>query len=378
LRLTAALMWFYECRGHLSEGRTRFEEALRRHAGLNGALEHPRAIQLLLARILCGAGAMAWQQGDSQAARRRLEQSYQLAEMLGATRIMAETADFLGLVAQYSGDQVSAGAWYRRTIALARESGHHWILADALTLLGDSLPAQQSAEAERLYLESLALLRANRDPWAALPLVSLSRLALQRGAYTEAQALLGEAVELRRVEGSGLLLAIALSASGEAARFVRDLDLAERLFTESLALSRKGGFKASTAWALCGLGSIAVARCDARAAEVMLKEALLMAADLGQSQRTAACLLGLAGVAQADGDFEASAEWLGAAHAMYGRDGGSLEPADKLESARYLAVAKTSLSRARFRAAWSRGQENQDSLVAQALGGTSGPHRLPY
>jgi predicted ATPase/transcriptional regulator with XRE-family HTH domain len=356
LRFTAAMFWFYEWRGHANEGRPRFEGALARHLERYGASPQPESIRAPLARTLCGAGSFAWLQGDPDAARQRLEQGLSLAQALGDAHVMALATEFLGLVAQYVCDQVTAQQWYRRTIALARESGERWFLADALTLLGDSLPAEQAADAEQYYLESLALYREGHDPWAAMPLTSLGRLALREGDYGKAEELIEEAVALRREDGSPLLIAIALASLGDVARCKADFDQARALFRESLGLSRTCGLRHTIAWSLCGLGSVA-ARCgNTEEALALFAEALPIAEELGQRTRVAACLVGLAGAAQLGGLHERAARLLGAAHALCDRLRAPLEPADQIDYQRYLDAVRGSLGQQRSHAEWSRGQ----------------------
>jgi len=238
-----AMFWFYDHRGHLSEGRARLEGALSRHQGQHWGQGQSRPIRALLARALCCAGGLAWVQGELAVARLRFEQSLALAQELEERHTIAYACDWLGLTAQSEGDHAKARVWFETAATLFRKGGNRWSLADALTLLGDSTPPDEKATAEALYRESLALYRELHDPWAALPLTSLGRLALRQGDYSKARALLNEAVALHREDRSRILIGIALASSGEAARCEDDLNQARELFEEARELGGAVGGK---------------------------------------------------------------------------------------------------------------------------------------
>ena len=368
LRLTAATFWFYEWGGHANEGRRRFEAAIEHHLERHDGDGQPTSTQVMLARTLCGAGAFAWLQGDSDAARQRLEQGLSLAEALGDARTIALATDFLGLVAEYVGDKTTSQRWYRRTIAVARESGNRWFLADALTLLGDSLPETQAAEAEQYYRESLALYREGQDPYAAMPLTSLGRVALREGEYDKAARLVEEALALRRQDGSPLLIAIALASLGDVERCKGDFNRAGDLFRESLVLSRRSGLRHTIAWSLCGLGSIAASLGNRDEALSLFVEALPLAQEIGQHSRVTACLVGLAGTALLAGLHERAAQLLGAANSLCKKLGAPLEVADQVDYGLATASARAALGEGAWARAFALGKTlSSDEAIAGLL-----------
>ena len=346
LRLATALLWFWLRRGHWREGRVALEAAADRAMPSSTAPEAgagPCRGERLRASALASAGTLAWQQGDLAAAGPLLERAVKLAGALDERRTLAHASKYLGLIAFYQGDHAAARPLLERSVALLRKYGDRWLLADALFVLGDALPAADEARAAALYEESLALYRALDDPLAAQPLTSLGHLALRRGDTATARSLLTDALRLRRLEPDRMQLALSLAALGEVARREDQPDEARELFEEALRLSRERGQTPSVAWALCSLGQIASRQGKNREGSLLLGESLRLASDIDQKARIAACLVGLGGIAGADGRFEQAARFLGAADAVCDGTGSPLEPADQVDHDRILTLVRSTL-----------------------------------
>jgi predicted ATPase/DNA-binding XRE family transcriptional regulator len=89
VRLAAGLLWFWDLRGYLTEGRTWLKRALTRESRVSGPT---RAMALL------GAGWLACEQGDPSQAVSWLEESLALFREQGDQRGSAWALDFLGAV----------------------------------------------------------------------------------------------------------------------------------------------------------------------------------------------------------------------------------------------------------------------------------------
>jgi non-specific serine/threonine protein kinase len=173
LRLAAALWWWWLHTNQWQEGR----------GWLEATLERCEQESSSRADALCGAGALAWFQGEHAAAEARLEAAVRVARRTGPANVLARSLDFLGQVRADRGQVEAALTCDTEAVAVARESGDRWELAIALIGLGNvMLFAGRRDEAQRAYEESAALCRAIPDPWAlGMALRNLGALARHAG-----------------------------------------------------------------------------------------------------------------------------------------------------------------------------------------------------
>src|SRR5206468_2248739 len=139
LRIAGAIWRFWHIRGYLSEGREQLEGMLALSAPATGpsgqALPSPSRSQSRMsfrAKALNGAGGLAWQQGDYEAARALHQESLAIKRELGDKGGIAASVNNLGLVADSQGDFASARALYEESLALRRELGDKWGISYAL------------------------------------------------------------------------------------------------------------------------------------------------------------------------------------------------------------------------------------------------------
>jgi predicted ATPase/DNA-binding CsgD family transcriptional regulator len=193
LRLVAALAWFWGERGYVAEGRRWLGRALAAPGRTGGRL-----------RALQGAGWLAHIQRDSAAARAPLEESLELARVLGDRSAEAWSLHLLGRVAYFDGDAVTARSLGEACLALARELGDRWLIAWALHLLG--LAAHISADypaARSLYEQSQAI-RRELGYWEGIGIcqVLLAMVAYREGDHEAAMAASHESLRIMREVGS--------------------------------------------------------------------------------------------------------------------------------------------------------------------------------
>lgn len=137
LRMVAALTWFWETRGHVSEGRSWLIRSIGRDSEPTG----PRM------KALVGAGWFAHIQQDSPAAYECLHEGYALANALGDRWWEAWVLHLLGSVAYFDGDADAADRNGEESLKIARELDDPWIIAWDEHLFGladfirDDLPA---------------------------------------------------------------------------------------------------------------------------------------------------------------------------------------------------------------------------------------------
>jgi tetratricopeptide (TPR) repeat protein len=169
----------------------------------------------LQAKAFYWAGAMAWRQGDYEAA--------------------------IGLLTQ--------------SLALARELGDPRGIARALLALGHARLVQEDYEqAKGLYEESLATFQALHDKRGeAISLSSLGILELEHGRYSRAESLLEESLALRRDLADPQGIASALDDLGRVALRQGDGEHAQDLLRESLRVYQDLGDTLGIADSLDGL-----------------------------------------------------------------------------------------------------------------------------
>src|SRR5215217_2135352 len=174
LRLVGALWVFWFTQGYSSEGRRWLDRGI--------SLGGPKAAR---AKALNGAGWIALFQGDSETAKRLLEESVILSRRLKDEEVLASSLNYLGYVALLGGrEDIPVAALLEEVLALKpRIKSRHTIAntlvfaaLDALLLRGDW------DETVALHEEALALFRELDDRWGmgyCLTNLGLIRAALR-------------------------------------------------------------------------------------------------------------------------------------------------------------------------------------------------------
>jgi tetratricopeptide (TPR) repeat protein len=364
LRLGAALGRFWAMRGYLREGRERLADVL---ALVTAAGVPPSAAQV---RALCGAGFLAWRQGDAVAARPLLQASVELGRRVGDAGAVGQALFYLGLVPQFQGDYPAARALFEESRAACTAAGDRHGLALALFGLGNLARQEGDDTAAQTLLErSLALFREVGDRRSlALPLGYLGRVALRQGDRERARAQLEEALAIFQEVGETWLIASLLDSLAEVARYEGDDARAESLLTRCLDLWRELGSTGTQAQgALHQLGHVALARRDAQRARALFGESLTLARQQGNKRHVAEALAGLAGVAAAADQPAAAARYFGAAEALRRAVGAALSPADQIDHQRAIAGARDSIGGCAFQAAWDAGAQSPlEAVVDEA------------
>ncbi len=244
LRLAGALWWFWLHRGHVGEGR-RWLEGLLEQAG-------PSVRTAALAKALCGAGWLAYAQGDLATARPRLEQSVAVYWETDDKRGLAYALGFLPVVLAYQGDFAPADSAAEESVRLFREVGDQWGLAIALTDRGVVAEARADYDlANGFFEESATILRKLGDRWAlSLPLRHLGIVASRQGDYVRAEELYKDSLVQCREVGEKWLISLCLEelagvagAQGAYARAAR-LWGAEETLRERLGASVRALYRA--------------------------------------------------------------------------------------------------------------------------------------
>lgn len=194
LQLAASLWRYWELRGNYTEGRTAFENILER-AGT--------ARPDLRARVMSGAGTMAWHQGDNRGSATHHEASLKLYRQLRDERGTAFALNNLGVQMHNLGNVDRARSLLEESLKRSRRLGDRECLVMAL--------------------------------------INLALLLAETGAQLHATLMFEESVSLSRELQNNLFLLVGLENLGEIAQLQGDWKRAEPLHRESLLLSRDLG-----------------------------------------------------------------------------------------------------------------------------------------
>ena len=183
----------------------------------------------------------------------------------------------------------------------------------------------------------------------------LAALALARGDYARAAALLEENLALSREAGNQTALCWALAGLAELARLQGDLVRAQALCAEVLALSRETGDRYASCRLLCIQGTIAQAQGEHERAVLLYRESLQLSVTIDASAIAGQCLLGLAQEAQTSEDFSQATRLFAAAsqHLTMNRQ---LAPIERAAYERDLADLRAHLDATTFSTAWAEGE----------------------
>jgi tetratricopeptide (TPR) repeat protein len=151
LRLAGAIWRLWDRHGHLTEGSRWLGAVLEK----TSQTASPARVKALL-----GAGQMAWQLGDLEAARAFVEESLRVGRETGDQLLIARACNGLGAVAMMQGDLAAARSLFEECLVVSREAGDKRMTAVALSNLGNVADEQgDSAAARPLCEEALALAR---------------------------------------------------------------------------------------------------------------------------------------------------------------------------------------------------------------------------
>ncbi|HET9910276.1 MAG TPA: tetratricopeptide repeat protein, partial [Anaerolineales bacterium] len=322
LRLAGALGYFWEMRGHFSEGRERLADILSMPAAQGRTAARTR----LLAR----AAELAYRQSDYAATVEFAEESLAICRELGDRQGSASALIKLGNAATEAGDYAVASEF----------------LEEALTIWQE----------------------LDDDHGTARALISLGWTALRSGEYRLAQVRLEEALTLSRALGDARSMGFELSGLGEIALRQHDYERAIRLLEESLELRRQLGNKWGVGVSLGTLGWVALCKGDWERAVACLGESLEVRQEIGDKGGCAWCLERLSEVALAQGKPEKAARLLSAAATLRISIGSVIDPADQMEYQNRRAALQTQLGEKQFAALWNEGRSlTLEQAIAYAL-----------
>jgi predicted ATPase/DNA-binding NarL/FixJ family response regulator len=286
LRLAGGLAWFWWMRGPYGEGRRWL------NAALAAGEEAPAAAR---AKALHGAGMMAFAQGDFGETVALQERSLALYREIGDTWGVADLLGSVGVARRrVNPADERAVTLVEQGLALFRRLGDPWHTAWHLMVLAVPPRHDPSKEpAGTLLDEALTLFRQVGDAWGTgVVLQNLARIATMRGNVARAESLLGEAATLLQTIGDKRGLSGIQWRQGILAQDRGELERASRCFAESLTLARDTGDKPAIAVALLAMGKLLRQKGDTERAARLLGA---VSAVLSGGERTSLLLPGSIG-----------------------------------------------------------------------------------
>jgi predicted ATPase/transcriptional regulator with XRE-family HTH domain len=350
LRVEGALWWFWNLRGHLSEGRRFLRQ---------GLMESAHIVAPVRAKALRTAGGLAYVQGDFSQAERLCREGLGLYRELGDARNSADTLWMLGQIAWARGDYTEARLLTEEARTLLQEVGDEQILIYVLILLGRiALFQGEYASAQALLEAGLALAMEVRDTFhIANATGHLARTYFfSRGDATTARSLYEECLALCRVVGAAWVTAYNQSELSDVVLHQGDTVLARALVEESLVSFSQAGDQRGVARALFFSANITAFEGDDTKASAQYEESLNLLIKIGDKQYAAFCLEQLGKVRARERMLVWAARLWGAAEKLRESMGSPMPPVERLAYEEAVAQVRTHLGEQGFAAAWSEGR----------------------
>jgi predicted ATPase/DNA-binding XRE family transcriptional regulator len=320
LQLTGALSHFWYVREHHSESRMWLQNALEKGTDASPAR----------AKVLVGAGRLAWFQGEFARVNTLVEESLTLYQDLGDDAGAAFALLVLGRTAVSQGNLVRGETLVEESLASFREQGNTWGIARAIIVLGDKMLFGGDVDrATSRFQKALDMARALEDAeGVALSLLYLGRAAHMRGDDARSNTLLKESLMVFEDSVDSRGVAEVLLEQGRVAHAQGDDTHALALCRESLARSRK----------------------------------------LDNKTQIAFCLT-LAGEIQAAADPAGAARLFGAAEMLLQSLDAALDPSGSLEYDKNFADTRARLGEEVFKKAWQEGRTRSlEQAVTEVMG----------
>ncbi len=387
IRVASALGQFWETRGHVRLGRSKFEplwqktresklpakigaSALTALGGLavtasdfaTGREYHEQSLALYRelndlrgqAQALSDLGRAAFEQGDYAAARPFTSEGLDLWRELGDEYGAAGSLNTLGLVACEQGDYTTAVACYHESLDLRRAIGDRRGVATQLNNLGVVYRRQGDyAGAKSAFSEAVEMQRelGNRRSVSG-GLSNLGLVAEHELDYESARALQEESLTIRREIGDEWGIARSLTILGIVSRHEGDATKALGFLEESLAICRRVGNRLGISQGLCQIGDLLAAGADPESARPFLTESISIMQELNNKQGMTDLLQAYSRFALALGNAPASAQLFYVASELRKSIGAKLPPFEQSELADQLTQLKVVLTAAEL--SWAK------------------------
>ncbi|HET9052351.1 MAG TPA: LuxR C-terminal-related transcriptional regulator, partial [Candidatus Dormibacteraeota bacterium] len=370
LALGGALSWFWETRGHVTEGIEWLRWAVAHGAGADPEVR---------ARALRGAGILTWLLGDAASAMPLVDEAVGLYRGAGNEEeasgcvcsssfhvcanpihsLPTVEADLVrlrgledwgrlarslvnaGVAHFFVSDAGRAKACFEESLALPREEVEAEVVVDALLGLGRvSVLSGDLGDAERSLTQAIEVAGPTGDGDArSTALGWIGEIRRLRGDHDGARAAIAEATELAREDGLPLSLARCQQFLGRLETAEGNLEFARKLLTASLEAPGAGQMPYHRVRSLQALSEIALVAGETQGVRALLDEAVALARATGDRQAQGHALSSLALLSSREGDADRAATLVHEALQVQERIGDVIGIISSLETLAELAAA---------------------------------------
>jgi tetratricopeptide (TPR) repeat protein len=355
LQLADALKYFWIDGGYHSEGCDWFTKVLAK-SQIDGI-----DIAGFRAKVLSGAGTLAWFQGDFTTAYTLEAESIVLARQAGDNTCLARALLWLGISVESQGDHARARSLLEESIALCRQIHNTRLLIEALYWHGyvtfeerDYEQARSSAE-ECIHLAQ----ETGNIHFLAAGFLNLGHIAVDQGDYAKAQSFYEKSLKLHQKIKNKTSISRDLNRLGAALCAQGNYERARICYKRGLKIFQECGDNPCVAWSLQGLGEIALHQQRWHEAHTCFVESLVLSRKQGDTRIIARSLMGLAGVAEGQNQPERAAQLLGAIATLLEITGTShwRVPIFRTDYERITAAVRNALGEETFAAEVAKGRE---------------------
>ena len=357
IRLTAALWYFWDLHGHLSEGRRWLKSALRKRSSTQTRWE---------ARALMGAGSLGRAQGNLAEAEHFLEEALDVYRNLKDEIGTARALDELGSLAYLKCDFIVGESLCEESLMLYKKHGDLEGVASSLFSMGHwQTPRGQFQQSEALLSECLDLCkRLDFIQGQGAALASLARLRLYLGDHLMASRLASHALGYSsRIKDDWNIGFIEL-VRGDAAKNRRDLSAASRSLDVSLSQFRRRGDLWGLARGMRSMAAVERLQGNLEPSNTLLSDSIAICRSLGSRWDMAGALEERThAVLAQERDFEVAITLLGTAQHLRESAGTPVPPCDAPGLSRIAEEAQLELGKERARECWELGRQQGHDVM---------------
>jgi predicted ATPase/class 3 adenylate cyclase/DNA-binding CsgD family transcriptional regulator len=399
LQLGAALLWFWHIRGHGTEGidwlNQLLEAELQARAGQAGGPDQRQ----IRAKALHAVGFLSNMQNEVVKSKVYLTESLEIFRELGAAGQQGLAGVLLNLAA-VTEDEQQVQVMYQESLALSRQLGDKFTLAEGLQNLGGLMMQQgKFDEAGVIIEEDLALRRQINDlDGMGTALIELGEIAFFQGKPAEAEQYFADSLECFRKVGNKHFVSRSLFSQAMVAFSAGDFELASRKYEQAIAIgqelredsivavglfrlarvswtqgkydlashryqevlkiAQEIGIKPLLAWAHFGLAMLAVSQANYAEAKSHLEECSSMWREIKDIWDVGLSLLILVELAYNWGQFKTAAQLFGAAERLIPPFVMKILSPPEIQNLEHIRFAvQDVLGKKSFEQSWLAGQE---------------------
>ncbi|HVE92836.1 MAG TPA: tetratricopeptide repeat protein, partial [Actinomycetota bacterium] len=301
VELAGWLSFFWERRGHVTEGTAWLQEVLAAAPG-DATAE--------LARALSGAAYLAEAEGEYHRAQSLNQSALDVYRSLQDRPGQCQSLSDLGNVLRALRDMAGAETAHAESLQLARDLGDDYAIQRSLTNLANVwLDSGDLQRARVAYEEALPVAERIGNVVGAVGLRNnLAQIVGELGDWEAARALAAETMRAARATGDVMALLIAISAGEVDAMRRGEFQEARKLLEEGLELARGANVRLHVGACLHDLGVIEAREGNPEESAARYREAWQIFRDIGADARAIASLGNLFQLTVERGDMRQAAD----------------------------------------------------------------------